>query len=331
MCKSELKVSVLLISYNHQSYIREALDSVLGQKTTFSFEVIIYDDKSTDGTRDVILSYQRNYPEIIKTIFPDENQVSQGKSPLCDYLIPAANGEYFAMLECDDYWIDDLKLQRQYEYMEAHKEVSLCAHSVELFNDQTKQIEGVSNSCSAPVEVSTSEIIKRGGAVLATCSYFCKASDMLEYLGWKPENCPVGDWPMMIYLSMRGKVCCLPNVMGRYRVAVSTSWTGRRSADMKSAALFDEQMIGMIYVLASNMPEQYKKPLMHKASIYLYDLAFRSNGKVDALAKKHDFPLESLSARDRFSLSARLYAKKTLDKARLLPLAERVMLRLASR
>lgn len=331
MCNPNFKVSVLMTSYNHQEFIEEALDSVVCQKTSFPFEVLVYDDKSTDRSRDIILRYKEKYPEMIKTIFPDENQFSKGKSSMCDFLIPAASGKYIAELECDDCWTDELKLQKQFNYMEAHHEVSLCAHSVELFNNQKKRVVGISNPYKVPTEISTSQIVERGGAILGTCSYFCRTDDMRKYVAWRPKDCPVGDWPMMIYLSLKGKVCCLPYVMGRYRVAVPTSWTGQRSSDNKSAAATDEQMISMVYALIEKMPESYRLPLISKAAVYLYDLSFRTNESIGALVERVSFPLDSLTMAERVSLSLRLRVKRTLSKAGLLPVVERVMLRLASR
>lgn len=331
MRDSDPEVSVLMISYNHASFIEEAIDSVLAQQTTFPYEIVIYDDKSGDSSRSIIRQYAEKHPELIRTILPEENQYSKGRSPLCDFLIPAARGRYLAELECDDCWTDPGKLQSQYELMEASKDIALCAHSAELFNQEKGVVEGVSNPNDEIIEITTEDIIDRGGAALATCSFFYRTDDLVDYPAWKPADCPVGDWPLMLFLSVKGKVVCLPNIMGRYRVAVSSSWTGRRSSDLKAAAVFDGRMIDMVYELSKKMPERYGLALSKKAAVYIYDLAFRSGESVSCLMKRYRFSPRSLSFREKRILSIKLVVKRVLRKFGLLSLSERAMLRFASR
>lgn len=120
-------VSISCITYNHSAYIRQCLDGMLMQQTTFNFEILIHDDCSTDGTDDIIREYASKYPQIIKPLFEEENQYQQGK-PIgtAVWNLPRAKGKYIAMCEGDDYWTDPLKLQKQVDFMEANPEYGLC-------------------------------------------------------------------------------------------------------------------------------------------------------------------------------------------------------------
>lgn len=108
-------VSVIVLTYNHEEYIRQALDSILSQNTTFPYEVIIGDDASTDKTQEIIFEYQEKYVSRIRTIFNPENL---GPTRNSYNLLKMARGKYIANLEGDDFWIDDYKLQKQIDFLE---------------------------------------------------------------------------------------------------------------------------------------------------------------------------------------------------------------------
>ncbi len=108
-------VSVICLTYNHAPYIKECLDGFLMQKTDFTFEVIIHDDASTDGTTDIIREYAAKYPDIIKPIIQAENQYSKHHdfNKILQVCIDRSKGKYIAMCEGDDYWTDSLKFHKQ--------------------------------------------------------------------------------------------------------------------------------------------------------------------------------------------------------------------------
>jgi len=123
-------VSVCCITYNHEKFICDAIEGFLMQKTDFPFEIIIHDDASTDGTADIIRKYEEQYPGIIKTICQTENQYSQGKKPMAEFVFPKARGKFIALCEGDDYWTDPLKLQKQVDFLENNPEYVVCYHDV---------------------------------------------------------------------------------------------------------------------------------------------------------------------------------------------------------
>ena len=129
-------VSVWITAYNHEAYIGKALDSVLMQITDFDFEIVVGEDCSTDGTRDVLLAYQKKYPKKIKLLLHEKNL---GFMQNTVETWNACSGKYVALLDSDDYWQDPYKLQKQVDFLEAHSEYSLCYHDA-VFIDQDDSI-----------------------------------------------------------------------------------------------------------------------------------------------------------------------------------------------
>jgi glycosyltransferase involved in cell wall biosynthesis len=128
-CKKQKPLLVIrCITFNHEPYIREALESFVMQKTNFPFVAIIHDDASTDGTAKIIQEYAEKYPDIIKPIFETENQYSKHDGSLRRIMSTACaytGAKYIAMCEGDDYWNDPFKLQKQVDYLETHSEVGM--------------------------------------------------------------------------------------------------------------------------------------------------------------------------------------------------------------
>ena len=115
-------LSVCLITYNHANYIEQAIEGVLMQSVNFSWELIIADDFSTDGTREILLKYKEKYPNFIKLLLQEKN-VGPGKN--FSDLLNEPQSKYIAYFEGDDYWIDPLKLQKQVDFIESHPDYVL--------------------------------------------------------------------------------------------------------------------------------------------------------------------------------------------------------------
>src|SRR5688572_11378120 len=120
-------VSVCLITYNHVSFIRDAIEGVLSQKVNFPWEFIIADDFSVDGSRDIVVEYQKKYPELIRLILQEKNV---GAANNWFDLMKAPKGKYIAYFEGDDYWIDDHKLQKQVDFLEKNEKYVGCSSNV---------------------------------------------------------------------------------------------------------------------------------------------------------------------------------------------------------
>jgi glycosyltransferase involved in cell wall biosynthesis len=133
---TEPLVSVCCITYNHVSYISEAIDSFLMQETSFPFEILVHDDASTDGTEKIILAYAENYPGIIRAVIQTENQYSKAGLIAHRFLFPKAKGKYIALCEGDDYWTDSTKLQKQVQFLEDHPEYVITYTNSQPFDEK---------------------------------------------------------------------------------------------------------------------------------------------------------------------------------------------------
>jgi glycosyltransferase involved in cell wall biosynthesis len=133
-------VSIVNNTYNHEGFIRDALEGFLMQKTTFKVEILVHDDASTDGTAAIVREYEARYPELIKPVYQTENQYSKGIKVTSTFQFPRALGKYIAMCEGDDYWTDPLKLQKQVEFLEANPEYVISYHDCKVIDENGKVV-----------------------------------------------------------------------------------------------------------------------------------------------------------------------------------------------
>lgn len=219
----EIAVSVICNAYNHEKYIRSALEGFVMQKTDFKFEVLVHDDASTDGTADIIREYELKYPEIIKPVYQTENQYSKGGGRISAIQYGRVRGKYIAICEGDDYWIDPLKLQKQYDALEAHPEIDGCAHNSWKVNSETNKIIGSFPKHSGIL--SREQVILGGGGYLATPSLFYRTDVNEKY---RDINLKMNiDYFLQIKMSLKGGIYFLDDFMSCYRVAALNSWTSR--------------------------------------------------------------------------------------------------------
>lgn len=122
-------MSVVAITYNHEAFIRDALDGFVAQQTDFSVEIIVADDASTDATPEIIQEYVSRYPHLFRPILRSENI---GPNANATDALSAARGEYLALCEGDDYWTDSMKLSKQVAFLDRHPETAVCFHPVRL-------------------------------------------------------------------------------------------------------------------------------------------------------------------------------------------------------
>ncbi len=248
---AEIKVSISCLTYNHADYIRQCLDGFIMQKTDYKFEVLVHDDASTDGTQDIIREYEEKYPDIIKPIYQTENQYSQGINIDHTFQWPRIKGKYVAYCEGDDYWIDEYKLQKQYDAMESHPNCALCVHKTEVIDYNSKSQSVWPNEDKDSIfkyiinnTIKSDDFVKSicfdGDYPFQTSSYFFK-SELIKFDGGDiPEFMKiacVGDVPIMLLASCFGDIFVLNEVMSVYRRFASGSWSERRrdSFDMYDA------------------------------------------------------------------------------------------------
>lgn len=129
-------VSVYMITYNHEPYIAQAIEGVLIQETDFPIELVIGEDCSTDHTREIVLDYQKKYPEIIRVITSEKNVGAKKNGKRTRAL---CRGKYLAFCEGDDYWHHPKKLQIQVDYLETHTEYGLVHGDVDRYDVETSK------------------------------------------------------------------------------------------------------------------------------------------------------------------------------------------------
>ena len=125
-------VVIQCITYNHEAFLKDALEGFLMQKTDFPFVAVVHDDASTDGTAAVLRKYAEQYPDIILPIYEEENQYSKhdrSVGRIMNSASKATGAKYIALCEGDDYWTYEYKLQKQVDFLESHPDHSLVFHN----------------------------------------------------------------------------------------------------------------------------------------------------------------------------------------------------------
>ena len=211
------KVSILCLAYNQAPFIRQTLDSLLMQKTTFPFEILVNDDHSTDGTTDIIKEYAAKHPGLIVPVFHARNEYAQGKRNFfIRYLLPKARGTYIALCEGDDFWTDPQKLERQVAFLEERPDYALCFHPVRVFFENKEAPDSVYPSRKTRFTVS--ELIKHN--FIQTNSVLYRKADYAHAV----TNVSPGDWYLHLYHAQFGKIGFIDRVMAAYRRHPGSMW-----------------------------------------------------------------------------------------------------------
>ncbi|TXB63702.1 glycosyltransferase [Vicingus serpentipes] len=214
---NNLLVSICCITYNHEKYIKQALDSFLMQKTDFAFEIVIHDDASTDSTQAIIKEYAKKHPSVFNPLYQKENQKSiykSGMNPRFNY--PRAKGKYIALCDGDDYWTDPLKLQKQVDLMELDDTISLVYTNCKEKYENTNLPLKTKYNKSMPEGYCFDEVIK--GSFPQTVSIMYRKSFIPGKIAdvVKP-NYKMGDYQLALFLALKGKLKYLPDVTCVYR------------------------------------------------------------------------------------------------------------------
>lgn len=132
-----VKVSIIMMVYNHEPFIRQALESVLMQRTNFEYELLVGDDASKDGSQAIIREMEPLFQGKMKPVLRGKNlgALANGKD-----LLERARGKYLAFLEGDDYWLDPLKLQKQADFLDTHPDYAACYHKNKMVDAENRTI-----------------------------------------------------------------------------------------------------------------------------------------------------------------------------------------------
>lgn len=220
------KLSVVCLAYNHAPFIRQALDSMMMQKTSFPFEVIIHDDASADGTADIIKEYAEKYPEVIKPICQTENQWGK-KNIWREIVFPLIRGQYVIYCEGDDYFTDENKFQKQADFLDSHPDFSVCFHPVLVKWEDKSQPDTIfpskKNRRNKTV-LTFKDLIKEN--FMQTNSVMYRWRFHTAPLNLIPDSILPGDWFLHLLHAQIGKIGFLPDVMAVYRKQRGGIWYG---------------------------------------------------------------------------------------------------------
>lgn len=216
-------LSVCFICYNQSAYVRQALDSLLAQDINFSWELVIADDCSTDGTREIILEYQLKYPDLIRVLPRD---INLGPAKNFIDLINSARGKYIAYLEGDDYWTLNTKLKQQVEFLEANSEFSICfTDCLETFSENLADPANhlFMKAGSQPVTTANELIFTN---YIQTCTVVFRNKLFEKFPDWY-FDLKIGDWPLHLLNAQYGAIKYIPVVSAVHRNHSSGLWSSR--------------------------------------------------------------------------------------------------------
>jgi glycosyltransferase involved in cell wall biosynthesis len=269
-----MKLSVAMITYNQERFIGQAIESVLAQKANFDFEIVIGEDCSSDGTRAIVMDYQRRFSDRIVLILRPRNV---GPMRNIESTLAACRGQYLSILEGDDYWTSLDKVQKQVDFLDSHPDCALCCHRVKFLNE-TGSAEFDVFPPRAAGRYAIEDILKWN--FVMTCSAVMRRNLMDGYPSELSEAL-VGDWARFAWVARRGTIELMDEIMAAYRVHEGSMWSSLPGpARVRQSAR-------MLRVLDKELGYAYRGTISQTiASLYLQmALTARSNGERIETAK----------------------------------------------
>jgi glycosyltransferase involved in cell wall biosynthesis len=278
------RVSVSLIAYNHAPFIAQAIEGVLNQRTTFPFEIVIGEDESSDGTREIVQRYAAAHPDKIRLNLHSrgENLSYQGRPTgqrNYAFNIRSVRGEYVALLDGDDYWTDPEKLQRQVDYLDAHPECTTCFHRVDFVDEHGADLPSPSQVTVLKPTYTLHDLL-RGVFFNRTASVLFRRDPHSDLPDWY-YRCPVADFPLHALNGMRGDFGFLDRAMAKYRIHAGGYWSaaGQPSSPAEQQVADERrlrQLEGTVHlyeILAEELPAEYLPATKEALARYRYQMA----------------------------------------------------------
>jgi len=265
-------VSIICLTYNHVKYVSHAIEGFLMQKTNFTFEILIHDDASTDGTDQIIKEYALKYPDLFFPIYQSENQYSKGiRTIIATFVLPKCRGKYIALCEGDDYWIDPLKLQKQVDFMESNLDYGLVYSKVKVYIEKEKRFKKhcFGKSISSVEDLLIGNQIPTPTVLFRQEMYF----SYLEAIQPDQKHWLMGDYPLWLWISINSKIKFFDSIFSVYRVLESSAV---HSLDFKKAILLVDSYhsIKLFYIRKLGYSHLEKKSwefcFLGKANAYIF-------------------------------------------------------------
>lgn len=252
-------VSVCVTTFNHKDYIAECLDNILMQKTTFPIEIILGEDDSSDGTREICIDYAERFPDKIKLFLRSRKDViyingnPTGRFNFMENL-KSCQGKYIALCEGDDYWTDPLKLQKQVDFLEADTGYNYCGHnSYSLTKGVLKELQLALKSFEFK------ELIFKNYLSTATLVFRKTAINKLPPFF---KDVPAGDWALQLLAIKNSKGYVLDDNMSVYRIHDHGIWSNLDSEKMCLQGVVTMEAFKKVY------PDRTSKRLINKAILH---------------------------------------------------------------
>ena len=294
-------VAISCITYNHENYIRDALEGFVRQQTSFPFITIVHDDASTDNTAEIIKEYAERYPDIILPIYENENQYRKGGfkqvSQNIDYIIKESKAKYIALCEGDDYWTDRYKLQKQVNALESNPDCSICLGKVNTIDKYGNQLEMEIpyKSFIFPEKVTLNHLsdsqFKQGIWAFHTSCYFFRSLYFNEYIEATKtylKNFPYGDLPLLIFYLIKGKGYYINTPMSNYR-SFSGGYTSSMINNPSLCIGNEKKVIQAFYDLDEATNHEYHEQFIFRIIQGEFKIA-RITHKIKPLFKKEFIP-----------------------------------------
>jgi glycosyltransferase involved in cell wall biosynthesis len=297
-------VSISVVTYNQESYIEECLDGILMQQTTFPFEIILGEDESSDGTRDICQAYAEKYPDKIKLFLRSRKDViyingnATGRFNMIENL-KACTGRYIALCEGDDYWTDPLKLQKQVDFMEGNPEYTMVFTSGRtvysegggdshlIYTNSEHDIKASYSTFPLPKETSDIHTLAKGNYIHTPGVLF--VNWIKEGIPPYMDNVTIGDWPLHLMTATKGLIKFIDEATFCYRVHSNGIYSKKNKMEKLKMAL------GQFYpVLNSKI---FKKDVADIIEDYCLRVAFNYI-KVCDTKEDYEYLLDTILAID---------------------------------
>ena len=257
-----MRVTALVVTYNHGPFIAGALESALRQETSFDYEILVSEDRSTDGTREIVLDYQRRHPDRIRLILSERNLRSNA---VVARGIRAARGEFIALLDGDDLWTSPHKLQKQVDFLDSHPDCALCFHNAQVVHEDGSRPPWLWTP-QGQKAISTLTDLWRGNFI-ATASAMLRRARIGDIPAWYDSLFPITDWPLYILAAENGAIGYLDEVMCLYRYHAGGLYSSKTEAEkLEATAQFYR-------IMDANTGRRYHSIVRAAYSTYFFEWA----------------------------------------------------------
>jgi glycosyltransferase involved in cell wall biosynthesis len=276
------ELSVFIQTYQHAAYIRDAVEGVLRQQTPFDFEIVIADDGSTDGTREILCEYRDRHPGRIRLLLPEHNL---GPSEIFRYGVAELRGRHVAWLDGDDYWSDERKLVRQLQLLEEHPEWTACFHDAIVVegggNPQRPYVSGFGGASLTLADLLRSNCVP-SLSVMARGDLVRDLPDWVWSGLWS-------DWLALVWFAQHGDLGYLPEPLGVYRVHAAGISAGlSRAEQLAEDVRFFESLRGV--VAAEHLPLVERSLRERHCQLVVEEAGLPFSGGVAVLGPQHESP-----------------------------------------